>query len=151
MPAPSGGWRSSAARACTGGRVLSDGDEIAAAIVARVAALVRARYPTLDVAGVVNRLVQTLGNTGTPGYFEVNAAAAVTADVAPVTANPLGRPERPRNNDREPPGPVVSSALAVWPLIVGLICVLLLSLAVAVGIVIWYQRRARPAARAAGR
>ncbi|WOQ68941.1 S8 family serine peptidase [Microbacterium limosum] len=81
------------------GRIVRwSGTSGAAPIVAGVAALVRAAHPRLDLAGVVNRLVQTA--TPAPaasarpdplyGYGIVNAQAAVEAEVAPVSANPMG-------------------------------------------------------------
>lgn len=81
------------------GRIVRwSGTSGAAPIVAGVAALVRAAHPRLDLAGVVNRLVQTA--TPAPaasarpdplyGYGIVNAQAAVQAEVAPVSANPMG-------------------------------------------------------------
>ncbi|MFT4306799.1 MAG: S8 family serine peptidase [Microbacterium sp.] len=70
----------------------------AAPIVAGVAALVRAAHPELDAANVINRIIRTAqapaGVTDLPdalyGYGILDAAAAVSADVAVVTANPMG-------------------------------------------------------------
>ena len=73
-----------------------EGTSGAAPLVAGVVALVRAAHPELDAANVINRLISTATPTGGPvpspiyGYGLINAAAAVTADVAPVTANPMG-------------------------------------------------------------
>jgi membrane-anchored mycosin MYCP len=73
-------------------------EQSAAAIVAGVAALVRAKYPDLDAANVVNRMVRTARDIGPPGrddefgYGLVDANAAVTVDVPAVSANPLGEP-----------------------------------------------------------
>jgi type VII secretion-associated serine protease mycosin len=75
---------------------LSDGTSAATALVSGVVALIRAKYPQLDAANVVNRLVRTARDAGTPGRDErfgfgvVQPLEALTADVAPVTANPLG-------------------------------------------------------------
>ena len=65
-------------------------------IVAGIVALVRAAYPNLDAANVINRVLVT----ATPvtdknpdplyGYGIVNAQRALTAEVPLVSANPLG-------------------------------------------------------------
>ncbi|MDG4824635.1 S8 family serine peptidase [Asanoa sp. WMMD1127] len=70
----------------------------ATAMVSGVAALVRARYPDLDAANVVNRLVETATDRGPKGRDEsygfgvVNPLAALTAEVPTVDENPLGTP-----------------------------------------------------------
>jgi type VII secretion-associated serine protease mycosin len=72
------------------------GTSESAAIVSGVAALVRARYPQLDAANVINRLILTAADKGAPGrdaqfgFGLVDANRAVTANVPPVTGNPLG-------------------------------------------------------------
>jgi type VII secretion-associated serine protease mycosin len=79
-----------------GGYVLWDGTSGAAPLVAGVAALVRAAHPDLDAANVIQRLVATARDRGAAGddpiygYGLMDADAAVNADVAPVSANPLG-------------------------------------------------------------
>lgn len=74
-----------------------NGTSGAAPIVAGIAALVRAAHPDLDAANVINRIVKTAEPVGDTdqgrllyGFGLVDAAAAVTADVAAVTANPMG-------------------------------------------------------------
>ena len=70
----------------------------ATAVVAGVAALVRAAHPDLDAANVVNRLLVTASRPAEVsqvpdqvyGWGVVDAAAAVSAEVEPVDANPLG-------------------------------------------------------------
>jgi type VII secretion-associated serine protease mycosin len=65
-------------------------------IVAGLVALVRSAYPDLDAANVINRVIATAdpvgGQVPSPiyGYGLIDAAAAVTARVSPVTANPMG-------------------------------------------------------------
>ncbi|MFG1916533.1 type VII secretion-associated serine protease mycosin [Micromonospora sp. NPDC048898] len=79
---PSGYWR-------------VQGTSFAAPLVAATAALVRSRYPQMPAGEVVNRLLATardLGPTGRDdrfGYGMVDPVAALTAQVPPVTANPL--------------------------------------------------------------
>lgn len=65
------------------------------AIVSGVAALVRAKYPTMNAANVINRLLQTATDKGDSGRDQfygfgiVDAQRAVTATVPEVPANPL--------------------------------------------------------------
>jgi type VII secretion-associated serine protease mycosin len=77
------------------GYALADGTSPAAALVSGVAALVRARYPNLPAAGVVNRLIRTAkdagdkGRDGLYGYGAVDPLGALTADVPSTSVNPL--------------------------------------------------------------
>lgn len=79
-----------------GGHVLWDGTSGATPIVAGVAALVRAAYPQLDAANVINRIVATAKDVGTPGpdpiygFGLLDANAAVTANLPLVDENPMG-------------------------------------------------------------
>jgi len=83
-----------------GSLVRWNGTSGAAPIVAGIVALVRAAHPDLDAANVINRIIATatappgvsLGTVPNAlyGYGLVNAAAAVSADVPTVTANPMG-------------------------------------------------------------
>jgi len=65
-------------------------------LVAGIVALVRSAHPELDAADVINRVVATATPKGTTtpdplyGYGLVDAAAAVTASVPAVAANPMG-------------------------------------------------------------
>jgi type VII secretion-associated serine protease mycosin len=78
-----------------GGYWLVQGTSFAAPLVAATAALVRARYPQMSAADVVNRIITTardLGPTGRDdrfGYGMVDPVAALTSDVPPVQRNPL--------------------------------------------------------------
>ncbi|WP_431801441.1 S8 family serine peptidase [Microbacterium sp. bgisy203] len=75
-----------------------DGTSGAAPIVAGIAALVRSAHPDLDANNVINRIIRTArpaaGATRVPdaryGYGLVDAAAAVSAQVPSVSANPMG-------------------------------------------------------------
>lgn len=79
-----------------GGYASWQGTSGAAPIVAGLVALVRAAHPELDAANVIERVVATArpvdGRTDSPiyGHGLIDANAAVTAEVAAVTANPMG-------------------------------------------------------------
>ena len=79
-----------------GGYVSWSGTSGATPIVAGIVALVRAAYPTMDAANVVNRILATARPVGQSipdalyGYGLVDAYAAVTAQVPLVDAHPLG-------------------------------------------------------------
>jgi membrane-anchored mycosin MYCP len=83
--------RSSYASGYTTGNGTSD----ATAIVSAIVALIRAKYPNLNAASVINRLISTADDAGPPGrdsqygFGKVNPLKALTATVSEVTANPL--------------------------------------------------------------
>ena len=66
------------------------------AVVSGVIALIRAKFPNLDAANVINRLVSSAVDKGSPrrdamyGFGALDALRAVTMDVPATTANPLG-------------------------------------------------------------
>ncbi len=71
------------------------GTSFAAPLVSATAALIRAKYPTMSSADVVNRLIRTAwdfgpkGRDGQFGFGIVNPSGALTAKLPPVSANPL--------------------------------------------------------------
>nr|WP_310134964.1 S8 family serine peptidase [Leifsonia shinshuensis] len=79
-----------------GGYVQWAGTSGAAPLVAGAVALVRAAHPELKAADVIERIIRTARPAGgavpSPiyGYGLLDAAAAVTATVPHVTANPMG-------------------------------------------------------------
>jgi subtilisin family serine protease len=81
-----------------GSLVLWNGTSGAAPIVAGIAALVRSAHPDLDAANVINRIIKTARPAAAEkalpdplyGYGLVDAAAAVSASVPAVSANPMG-------------------------------------------------------------
>jgi type VII secretion-associated serine protease mycosin len=76
--------------------VVADGTSGASALVSGLVALIRSRYPDLDAANVINRVISTAKDNGKPGrdpyfgYGTVRMVTALTATVPSVTANPLG-------------------------------------------------------------
>ncbi|GGM33716.1 type VII secretion-associated serine protease mycosin [Dactylosporangium sucinum] len=78
------------------------GTSFAAPLVAGVASLIRARYPEMSAANVINRMIETardLGPVGRDdrfGFGEVDPVAALRERVPEVAANPLATvPPRP--------------------------------------------------------
>lgn len=82
--------------ASNSGYAQGTGTSDAAAIVSGVAALVRAKFPRMDSANVINRIIRTATDRGPKGWDQrygfgiVNPVAALTADVPTVDKNPLG-------------------------------------------------------------
>lgn len=78
-----------------GGYVLWNGTSGAAPIVSGLVALIRAEYPELDAANVIERLISTADPNGQTvpsalyGYGLIDPVAALTADVPKVDENPL--------------------------------------------------------------
>ena len=68
----------------------------AAPLVSGLVALVRAAHPELDADNVIERVIRTASSPGVAvpspiyGYGLIDAQAAVTVEVAPVDANPMG-------------------------------------------------------------
>lgn len=79
----------------TTGYTGGSGTSSATALVSAVAALVRAEHPELDAANVVNRIIATARDAGSPGrdpqfgFGIIDPMQALTADVALVDTNPL--------------------------------------------------------------
>lgn len=75
---------------------VSGGTSSATAITAGIVALIRAQYPKMNAANVINRLIKTATPAAsgrydpTIGFGVPNAYKALTADVAAVCENPLG-------------------------------------------------------------
>jgi type VII secretion-associated serine protease mycosin len=120
------------------------GTSAAAAIVAGVAALVRAKYPNLSAAEVVHRMTATAIDKGPPGrddqygYGIVNPVAALTADVPPLPASPSAGPTKPSATTTSTASPPSKTPI----LLVGVLVALLVA-AGAVGFVIARARTRR--------
>jgi type VII secretion-associated serine protease mycosin len=75
---------------------VGDGTSAATAITAGVVALIRARFPDLNAANVVNRLIKTTTDKGEKGrdsfygFGVIDPVRALTANIPPVDVNPLG-------------------------------------------------------------
>ncbi|MFG1843500.1 type VII secretion-associated serine protease mycosin [Micromonospora sp. NPDC049175] len=72
-----------------------DGTSDSAAIVSGIAALIRSKYPNLDAANVINRIIRTARDAGPAGrdpqygFGLIDPVTALSANVPPVAANPL--------------------------------------------------------------
>ncbi|WP_353827171.1 S8 family serine peptidase [Agromyces sp. SYSU T0242] len=79
-----------------GSHVVWSGTSAAAPLVSGLVALVRAQFPELDAANVINRIIRTADPKGEEvpgplyGYGIIDPVAALTADVETVERNPLG-------------------------------------------------------------
>ncbi|MFC4065173.1 S8 family serine peptidase [Actinoplanes subglobosus] len=127
----------------------------AGAIVSGIAALVRSKYPKLDAANVINRLVRTATDKGDPGrdnrygFGVADAQKAVTAKVSGVEANPLtpaGSTDTGASDGETGDGGPLGSPAARFALVAGVGVVgLLLFVGFIVLITRASRRRARPA------
>jgi len=102
----------------------STGTSSATALVSATAALVRARFPKLDAANVIYRLIATARDVGPKGrdpqygYGIVDPVAALTAKVPLVTENPLNvladvLAQRPSSAPSSSPSPSASASAPV--------------------------------------
>lgn len=138
------------------------GTSDAAAIVSGTAALVRAEFPDLDAADVVNRLIRTADGKGPKGrdprygFGVVDPVAALTEDVPAASENPLGTVPLESSGQFDPPTssatpPAVAERDGVsarWdfllPWVVGAATVLLAGASVTAGWVMASRRRRLP-------
>ncbi|TDC72567.1 peptidase S8, partial [Micromonospora sp. KC606] len=140
---------------------VGSGTSEATAIASGVVALVRARYPDLDAANVVNRLIRTAQDRGPGGrdadfgFGAVDPLPALTRSVPAVTAHPLlaevpggsaappdGSP--PAGSASKDDGPAVSFAVknTTGALIQAALC-LLVPVAVAILVIVLVVRSRR--------
>jgi type VII secretion-associated serine protease mycosin len=132
--------------------VVPGGTSAATPLVAGAAALVRARYPQLRAADVIQRLIATADEAGPAGrddgygFGRLNLVRALTAEVAPVAANPLGTPTSPPTPPRVA-GPGSDGGLSATTLVIagaGVVGCLAVVAALAFGLFLALRRR-RPA------
>ncbi|MGW3858672.1 type VII secretion-associated serine protease mycosin [Micromonospora arida] len=88
-----------------GGYGWGDGTSDSGAIVSALAALIRAKYPDLNAPSVINRIIRTARDAGPSGrdpqygFGVIDPMKALTANVPPVTANPLLDPAAAASTD----------------------------------------------------
>jgi subtilisin family serine protease len=128
------------------------GTSEATAVVSGIAALIIAKYPDLNGANVINRLIASSVDAGPPGrdnqygFGVVDAQRALTMDVALVDANPLGQPAAgPGGTDATDGSYVPPGSSGGLPRAALFVCgaVVLLVVALLVGLVIWLATRRR--------
>lgn len=77
------------------GYSVGNGTSDATAIISGVAALIRAKFPTMNAANVINRIITTADDAGPTGrdpqygFGKINALRALTATVPEIASNPL--------------------------------------------------------------
>lgn len=133
------------------GYAFQSGSSQAAAIVSGVAALIRARYPDMDAANVVNRIIASAVDQGTPGrddefgFGAVDAERALSMDIPAVTENPLGVaapvPGEPDGSGGPSDGSGARALVLIGLLVTGLLCV---GLVIAVAVWLTTRSRRRP-------
>ncbi|WP_157640848.1 S8 family serine peptidase [Longispora albida] len=130
----------------------ASGTSGAAALVAGVVALIRARYPQSSAADVVNRLIRTAKDRGERGrdvqygFGTVDALAAVIAEVPRVDRYPLATTAQASASPQPEAAPEDRSApLGPWLGIGGLLAAVLLA-----GLVAWRTGVTRPRFGAGG-
>lgn len=132
------------------GTVLVEADTAASAIIAGVAALVRAAYPDLNAASVIQRLLTTAKDLGDPGrdgqygFGIVDPTAAMTSTIPEMDANPLGDPGLPAT--ASPGDDRISTIRSMSPIALAATLVVLLVVLAVAGVVVsrsrfWPQRR----------
>jgi type VII secretion-associated serine protease mycosin len=134
--------------------VIPGGTSAAAPLVAGAAALIRSKYPQLRAPDVIQRLIATADDAGPAGRDEqygfgrLNILRALTADVTPVTANPLGAPTAPPTRALPGDAPDRTPDPLRWLAYVGLgsAGVVVLTAGVVV-LVVLLRRRRRPGVR----
>ncbi len=146
-----------------GGYWRVQGTSFAAPLVSATAALIRSRWPYMDAANVINRLISTaddLGVTGRDdeyGFGEVDPVAALTdPDIPTVNGNPLlsdastagpaadpgaGASAVPTNSPTPIALPATTDRPAVWGVVAGSAGVLA---SVGAGVVLYRRRFASP-------
>jgi hypothetical protein len=141
----------------TSGYSTGDGTSGAGAIVSAVATLIRAKYPQMNAANVINRLLRTAKDLGASGrddnfgYGLIDPVAALTASVPEVAQNPLlgsssAAPTGPAATTRKAEPPVSISVTNKTGAIIQVAVCLVAVVGVVVLIVYLVRRSSRRAA-----
>jgi type VII secretion-associated serine protease mycosin len=145
----------------TSGYSTDDGTSGSGAIVSGVVALIRAKFPPLNAANVINRLLRTAKDLGTPGrdddlgYGIVDPVAALTAQVPEVAGNPLmgstsatpSAAGKPTKTNTEPPITISVTNKAGAAIQVGACLAVVVGLGVLIVYLMLRSRRRAAAAR----
>ncbi|MGW3855819.1 S8 family serine peptidase [Micromonospora arida] len=141
------------------GYAVASGTSQATAIMAGVVALVRSRYPDLDAANVINRLIRTAQDAGVPGrdpefgFGAVDALAALQRPVPVVDGNPLlgtgrqpgGATAAPTGVQTEGPAVAIKVKNKIGIMVAGVLCLAVVIGAVVLAVVVARRRRRRTA------
>ncbi|MET8204297.1 S8 family serine peptidase [Micromonospora taraxaci] len=141
------------------GYAVASGTSQATAIMAGVVALVRSRYPNLDAANVINRLIRTARDAGVPGrdpefgFGTVDALAALQRPVPAVDGNPLltvgaqpgGATAAPKGEQTERPAVAIKVKNKTGIMVAGVLCLAVVIGAVVLAVVVARRRRRRTA------
>ncbi|RZT77886.1 type VII secretion-associated serine protease mycosin [Micromonospora violae] len=139
------------------GYAVASGTSQATAILAGVVALVRSRYPDLDAANVINRLIRTARDVGAPGrdpeygFGAVDALAALQRPVPAVEGNPLlaagaqpgAATAAPKGEQTEGPAVAIKVKNKTGLMVVGVLCLAVVVGAVVLTVVVARRRRRR--------
>jgi type VII secretion-associated serine protease mycosin len=140
-----------------GGYAVGVGTSFSTAIIAGAAAVVRSKYPELNATQVIHRLTATAKDEGAPGrdpqygFGRLDLVTALTADVNPADAKPLGpvaaTGATPVQPPADPPAAAPPANVAYEPKVnpLGLAVVGSLAIAAVAGVVllIWLLARKR--------
>ena len=160
IPAPPGGFVQFAvcapavdavAAQPNGTYVIREGTSISSAIVAGVAALIRAKYPTMPAYEVANRIIATATPKGDPrlyGHGIVNPVAALTAQVPPAASpspwlshSPTPPAATTPASGNQPPAAAPGKSGAAWPAVVAVAAVVVVLLGAGLWIAVQRRRR----------
>jgi type VII secretion-associated serine protease mycosin len=140
----------------SGKYLVGSGTSTSAAIVSGAIALIRSKYPSLNAANIINRLIRTADDLGPPGrdpqygFGRINLIKALTANVPSVSSNPLGNPAVQATPSAEPTGPSRRTAGPLVPApagiplgwwITGSCCLIVIVVVIAILLLIMSSRR----------
>lgn len=134
---------------------MSTGTSPAAAIVSGVAALIRAKYPKMSAANVIERMIRTARDNGDPGrdpYFgfgTIRPYQALTEDVPEVKDSSLGTPTTQTTTPGQPataagPPPRPTKILGLAPSRWAVIAIAALALIFLIFLIVLISKRRQP-------